>query len=208
MELTGKTVNFLGDSITEGCGVARPDQDTYWALLRERLSLACARNYGLGGSRFANQEPLDIPSFCQRFPAMEAADIVVVFGGCNDYFHGTAKLGTFADTTPDTFYGACHTLMRGLIEKYPDSPIVFMSPLHNIHGGANAANGYTMEQYVAIIREMTEYYSLPLLDLYRCSGIQPQVEISRQRLCPDGVHPNEAGHRLLASRLEGFLRSL
>lgn len=33
-------------------------------------------------------------------------DIVVVYGGVNDYAHGDAPIGTPEDTTPSTFYGA------------------------------------------------------------------------------------------------------
>ena len=53
-----------------------------------------------------------------------------------------------------------------------------------------------------------EYYAIPVLDLYAVSGIQPRVSAIRERLMPDGVHPNEAGYARLANRVEGFLRSL
>ena len=57
-------------------------------------------------------------------------DIVFVFGGTNDYGHGDAPFGKFEDRTMDTYCGALHYLMRGLIQKYPAAQIVFMTPLH------------------------------------------------------------------------------
>ncbi|MBR2987711.1 MAG: SGNH/GDSL hydrolase family protein [Clostridia bacterium] len=65
-----------------------------------------------------------------------------------------------------------------------------------------------MTEYIRIIKEVAAYYSLPLLDLYSLSGIQPKVEVNRLRYCPDGLHPSDEGHKLLASRLKGFLETL
>ena len=52
----------------------------------------------------------------------EKADAIVVFGGTNDFGHGQALLGTPDDRTPETFWGACHVLMQGLMEKYMGKP--------------------------------------------------------------------------------------
>ena len=65
-----------------------------------------------------------------------------------------------------------------------------------------------LKTYVNIIREMAEYYSLPVLDLYAESGIQPKVDAIREKFCPDGLHPNDAGHVLLANKIYAYLRSL
>ena len=49
------------------------------------------------------------------------ADIVVVFGGTNDFGWGDAPLGTMEDRREDTFYGAYHLLLQKLIDRYPDA---------------------------------------------------------------------------------------
>ena len=51
-------------------------------------------------------------------------------------------------------------------------------------------------------------YSLPVLDLYAMSGLQPNLQIIRQKFNPDQIHPNDADHRMLADRIIGFLESL
>ena len=66
----------------------------------------------------------------------------------------------------------------------------------------------TLKTYVEIIREVAEYYSLPVLDLYANSGIQPKLSVVRERLCPDGIHPNDAGHRIVAEKILAFLRTM
>lgn len=212
MQLKGIKANFLGDSITEGVGVPSPEF-AYWNVLKEKFGLAEARGYGIGGTRIARQHTptADRPQFdrdfCSRVGEMDPdADLVVVFGGTNDFGHGDAPIGTPADRTPDTFYGACHTLMRSLIERFPQAVIVFMTPLHR---SSETRQGVPpLKTYVDIIKECAEYYGLPVMDLYANSGIQPQIPVMRQTYVPDGLHPNCAGAARIADRLGYFLLSL
>ena len=142
------------------------------------------------------------------------ADLIVVFGGTNDFGHGDAPIGTFEDRTQDTFYGACHELFTYLINTYYQADIVIMTPLHrcnedNVRGdGFKACDVAPLSTYVNIIKEVAEFYSLPVLDMWSVSGIQPRVPMLKEIYCPDGLHPNDAGHVKMAKRLIGFLRSL
>ena len=38
--------------------------------------------------------------------------------------------------------------------------------------------------------------------------MQPEVPTVQQKYMPDGLHPSDAGHRLLAERIVGLLRAL
>lgn len=213
MELNGKKINFLGDSITFGVGVAHPE-NRFVDRVARMAGLAAARNYGISGTRLARQKkPSDNANFdrdfCSRVAEMDPdADVIVVFGGTNDYGHGDAPIGTFDDRTPDTFYGACHTLMRSLIEKYPEAMIVFMTPLHRALDTHLDCKGRALSDYVDMIREVARYYALPVLDLFAVSGIQPNVPVIREKYCPDGLHPNDAGNARIAERLVHFLAAL
>ncbi|MBR0442759.1 MAG: SGNH/GDSL hydrolase family protein [Clostridia bacterium] len=215
MKLEGLKINFLGDSITAGARVSCPE-NFFWNVLKRDCHLAEARGYGHGGTRITLEtNQADKLDFYSRLHTMDDdADVVVIFGGTNDFGHGDAALGSMHDRNQHTFYGACHLLFSAAIEKYPDATIVVLTPLHrcnedNIRGdGAKIANLAPLSSYVNIIREVAEYYSLPVLDLYRVSGIQPKVDIIREKYCPDGLHPNDAGHARIAQRLKGFLEAL
>ena len=189
-------------------------------ILRRECKLAAARNYGVCGSRIARQHDdgrFDMfpDTFIMRAERMDPdADIVVVFGGTNDFGHGNAPLGTMADREDGTFYGALHVLYRRLIEKYPGAEIVICTPLHRLdedlpgEEGVKLIPGALLIEYVRAIREVAEYYSLPLLDLYACSGLQPNVPVIAEKYCPDGLHPNKAGYAILTRRIKHFLESL
>lgn len=216
MDLTGKKILFLGDSITEGVGTSLPEC-RFSDLIAKNEGTVCF-NYGIGGTRIAYQQT---PSenarwdlnFIDRVDEMEdTADIIFVFGGTNDYGHGDAAIGEFSDRTPNTFYGAVHTLFVKLIEKYPESKIVFATPLHRLGEKITSLKGgvvqeVTLNQYVGILREVAEYYSIPVLDLFKCGGLQPSVPVLKQKYMPDGLHPNDAGHVILADRISAFFKN-
>lgn len=218
MKLQGATINFLGDSITEGVGATREENRFTDVLLRE-YRLEKANNYGVSGSRIARQQVItEDPhdrDFCMRLEEMSLdADAVVVFGGTNDYGHGDAPLGVRADRDPQTFYGACHYLMSGLLERYSGKPVVILTPLHRIDednpkgDGRKLHNVAPLRAYRDILMEIACDYALPILDLYATSGIAPSVPICRKRLCPDGLHPSDEGHALIAHRIAHFLELL
>lgn len=217
MELKGKKIIFLGDSITEGVGAGT---DGRYPTLIERACGAICYNHGISGTRIARQhKPADPPSrmdldFCLRAQDMEPeADIVIVFGGTNDFGHGDVPLGTIADRDETTFCGALHTLFRTLWEKYPTATIVVMTPLHRVgeHDTINEHGYPVIAPFKCIaetIKEVAAYYSLPVLDLYAVSNLNPELPVVRETFMPDGLHPNDAGHERIASRLIGFLKSL
>ena len=217
MELNGKKIAFLGDSITEGCGTSCKEH-IFWSLIAQRTGAECF-GYGIGGTRIAKQT---VPSderwdqnFISRVDSMiPDADIVVVFGGTNDFGHGDAAFGAMSDRTEDTFYGALHVLYQKLYERYPEAQLVVMTPTHRLSEDDKDWNERgirrvgVLADYVAAIRQVAEYYSIPVLDLWRVSGIQPKVPVLKEKYMPDGLHPNDAGHVLIANKLIGFLNTL
>lgn len=211
MELQGKKAFFLGDSITEGVGVSCRE-NIYHQLIKAKHGLADAVNYGVSGSRIAKQ--LDHPdevadgNFCYRARQMaKDADIIVILGGTNDYGHGNAPFGTFADRDRTTFCGALHDLYRYLVETYPEAVIAVCTPTHRGEEDTPDMKGKVLRDYVEAIRQTAEYYSLPVIDLFAMSGMQPDLPVNREKYMPDALHPNDQGHVLMADRIANFLLS-
>ena len=132
MKIKGLRINFLGDSITEGRGVTDRKRNRFDNIMKKKYHLKQVNNYGIGGTRFAYQtKPSDDPRydlyFCGRAQKMtKDADIVVVYGGVNDYAHGDAPIGNPEDTTPATFYGAIEWIMNYLTTEFAHCKIVFL----------------------------------------------------------------------------------
>ena len=218
MELKNKKIAFLGDSITEGVGVSAEDK-IYWSLIAQKTGAKCY-GYGIGGTRIAPQRvptdfcPIADRHFASRVEEMISdADIVVIFGGTNDFGHGDAALGDMNDRSEDTFYGAYHLLVEKIMARYPNSELVIVTPLHrelenSLYNGYGVRRVGSLTTYVNAIRQVAEHYGLPVVDLFRDCKIQPQVEHLKERYAPDGLHPNDEGHKLICKHILKTLETL
>ena len=214
MKLKGKRIAFLGDSITERY-CASSLENSFVERIKIDKGLKEAYNYGIGGTRFAKQSKPSEDStwdmdFISRVDGMEQdVDIVVVFGGTNDFGHGDAPFGNFGDVSEDTFCGACYVLMKKLVEKYPTVPVIIVTPLHR-HNENELINKFglprqPLREYVDIIRKTAEVFSLPVVDLFAYGGMQPCVKAQYEAYFVDGLHPNDAGHAKIAEMLSKFM---
>ena len=216
MELKSIKANFLGDSITQGCGTSSPDK-VFHALIKEKYGLAEARNYGKGGTRIARQSEIKDPDeprdkdFILRAEDMDPdADLIVVFGGTNDYGHGDAKLGVFDDKDDYTFYGALHNLAKYLASTFPKDKICFILPIprfdqNNPYGdGSKDEAGVSLQEYIKAEIKTLDFYGVEYLDLSDKFYI-PNTQQDDGNLYADGLHPNAKGHRFLADCLIEYL---
>ena len=224
MNLKGLKVNFLGDSITEGSGVSNVAEYRYDNVLMRECGLAAVNNYGIGGTRIAHQEkPSENPRydlcFCGRAYNMDpGADLVVVYGGVNDYIHGDARFGCPDDRSPETFCGAVYFLMDRLKSLYPGRPIVFMTPAHCHFKGVSDTcpspramkknDAQPLLEYVKVIKSRGEELGVPVLDLFEGLGIDPNDPEQKARYTVDGLHFNDDGQAILADVLGRFLSEL
>ena len=201
MELKGLTINFLGDSITEGHGTTAPEK-VFHQIIKEKYDLEFAYNYGIGGTRIARQiVPAKVLTrqdlnFELRAEVMDRnADAVVVFGGTNDYGHGDVPFGDFESEEIYTFCGAVNSLISKLMRDFPKAKIIFMTPIHRLNEEQpSQPDGKTLEDYVNAIREICKKRGIPVIDLFEINPLDPSDEV----LVPDGLHPSDAGHSVMA----------
>ena len=222
MELKGKVIDFLGDSLTEGHGL-NDDGNRYDRYFAKTCGLKKANNYGVSGTRIAHQI---IPSekarhdmnFCGRCYDMDpSADIIVVFGGTNDYGHGDAPFGEIGDKERTTFCGAVDYLINRIRELYPSARLVMVTPGHRFDDGTNPPEekysrlgiiGRPLEDYVDAIVRIGSSYDVPVLNLMAKLGIDPKKPEDREKYTLDGLHYNDQGHVAVAKCIMEFLKAL
>ena len=222
MELKGKIIDFLGDSLTEGKGL-NDDGNRYDRYIWKMCALKRANNYGIGGTRIAHQtrpsekarHDLD---FCGRCWDLDPeADIIVVFGGTNDYGHGDAPFGEIGDTERTTFCGALDYLFRTIRELYPSATLVMVTPGHRFDDATNPPEekyakvglvGRPLADYVNAIVAVAGKHDVPVLNLYEKLGIDPKKVEDRGKYTLDGLHYNDQGHIAVANCIMEFLKSL
>ena len=218
MNWKGKRAIFLGDSITEGALASCPE-DVYHQIVGRKLGFSKTINCGKSGTRIARQwEPSENPSFDmdfnQRADALDPeADLVVVFGGTNDFGHGDAPLGAFGDDTVYTFYGACRCLFEKLAKKYGREKILAIMPLQRVDeenpfgDGSKKRAGAILKDYVAALSETAQSMGIRILDLWSDEKLNPNIDADKKYF-GDGLHHNDAGDRILAEKISDCLSTL
>lgn len=221
MILEGKIIDFLGDSITEGTGVTDRANNRYDKRIERECNLKATYNYGIGGTRIAHQHKASAEKprwdlcFCGRaYDLNKDADIIVAFGGTNDFGHGDAPFGTLEDTDPMTYCGAVYWLMNFLKTTYTKAQIVFMTPAHRKGDGAKSKNpkkapdAQPLVEYVKAMEAQGKKLGIPVLNLFDNLPIDPNDEAQREKYTIDGLHFNDEGHALIAEALIKFLKAL
>ncbi len=201
MELKNITINFLGDSITEGHGTTEQNK-VFHQIIKEKYNMTYAYNYGVGGTRIARQivptkkNPKFDLTFELRSEIMyQNADAIVVFGGTNDYGHGDAPFGTLDSEDKHTFCGAVNSLIKTLKQNFPQAKLIFMTPIHRIdEAQPTMPDSKKLEDYVNAILTICKNHKVAVIDLFKINPLDP----TDKEVIPDGVHPNDNGHAIMA----------
>lgn len=225
----GKTILFDGDSITAGDGFTAQEKENtiYPAIVANTLGMKLV-NHAIGGSTAASKNPesdnTKQPLALRFQDYTEDADIIYIAIGTNDWAYSYTEIGSMEDredgtngATPYTFYGALHTICRGMLNKYPGKAIIFATPikrrLQESDTNPNAAvrNGKTLKEYGEIIKEVCDWYSIPVIDMYSECNITPFIDEQRNAFFQEttgGTHPNGAGQAVMARRVLAGIRSI
>ena len=111
-----------------------------------------------------------------------------------------------------TFRGRVNTVMHFLKDNWPGTPIYLMTPLHrgfatfgpkNVQPDESHANGKGLfiDDYVAVIKEAGNVWAANVIDVNAESGLFPILKSHAQFFHNeerDRLHPNTAGHELIA----------
>lgn len=210
--LTGKTINVLGDSISSVAYVT----PNYWQRIAEKTG--CVFNdYAVSGTRFATVAEDSKESFLTRAARMDtSADAVLVMGGTNDVGLDTL-LGEWNSEDTSTFYGALNSLITLLRTNFPGKPIVFCTPIKrkcDTDSGfpdtmgelktAPATEQIIMQHCVLAIKAKCARHGIPVIDLAEHSGISAMTP-EYFRAEDDNLHPSALGHVRIANMVQAEL---
>lgn len=206
--MAGKRFAALGDSTTYGTSINGVVYS--WVPYITNLCLTTeSKNFGYSGSRITKLDGRS-NSFVERCPSIAGYDCVSIFGGVND-FNYNAPLGAFGDSVDTTFFGALNTVILTVAANNPDAKIFCITPMktNNVHDTFEANDlGFTLLDYVNAMKQVADYYSIPVLDLYTQSSISPYIPEQRSKYMNDGTHLNEAGQKRLVTKIGAFINNL
>lgn len=186
--LNGKKVAFIGDSITQGrfrkfaeTGLTWTATKPFGGLIAEIANDMNYGNYGIGGALVA--DTLDSwKSLVTNCGKVTGYDVVFVCGGTNDYGNNVPQ---------STFTTAFQTTIDTL--KANNTEVVACTPVYRTSKTGENTQGLTLQDYCNIIKTVSTAKSIKCIDLYPLTNDGVFITF-----CPDGLHPNEVGHKIIA----------
>ena len=199
----GKSVAFIGDSITYGIGLENLTNQ-YWLHLKNNMGLGITHNCGVSGSCVSTQgtRGFERSPLAMRVNAIPRADIFVIFMGTND-FGCDVPIGTMEDQQDVSFMGAWNFVLNTLKARHPDAKFVLMTSLPRYSKTVNSLE-LKLDAYVDAVKQIGAAHQLPIIDLYTMMADE-FTEANCEKYMPDKLHPNEAGHALMAKRIQAWL---
>lgn len=197
--LYGKKIVSIGDSMVKGHTL--PSGSVWDALLSSRNGMINV-NYGINGTQITNNNAFGL-SVLNRYLTMDNdADFVAVFGGTNDA-ESLVPLGLDTDSYSggqETFKGAMNDLCIGLLNKYPDKKIFFITPYNR---------SINTQNYITAILTVCKKYSIPVFDNWTSGSLSwsNSAQIASLTL-NDTYHLNELGMLRASEKYEYFMRAL
>lgn len=195
----------LGDSIARGVftdkrkgenaplSIACP---TFAEHLKKMLNAEEMINYAVSGISYCSCSPINAEqALSKTYIQAKGGDIVIIAGGTNDY--GTSvELGKKEDCEDKSFFGAVDIVFRGIKENNPGAEIFIVIPIPRDDEGKNE-KGYVLEDYRSALEYKAKLYGFNIID-GRKIPIHPDREEDLILYMDDGLHPNNAGHKLYA----------
>ena len=227
--LSGKKVVFIGDSITYNSG----DNAKAYHGVFASLAGCTAVNLGVNATTIAANPSNNMGN--QRFITratsenLSNADMVVIFGGTNDFSYDTKAIGDLfveeeitstgriggkrkvPPTDTDTFAGALHELILQVRSIIGEKPIVLMTPLNRGRYSETRpttrecnVNGDYLSDFVDAIKEIGRFYAIPVFDVGGMLNFDP-TDRSSSALTADLLHPNAQTHARIGKLLYQFV---
>jgi len=193
----------------------------YQDRVMQKITFSQFTNVGVAGQAIATgAKGAPVPSLAEQVDTMltTIADYYTIEHGINDWNRCTT-IGTIDDfinnTGYATFYGAYRVVIDKIYTLNPNAKIILITP-RKAYGAsvfrehwweANTAGGndYYLKNYVAAVRAIGEFLSLPVCDWFADSNT------NQYNLAADSVdvalHPNDTGYQKLANLLvQTFLK--
>ena len=196
----------VGDSIVYGF-VDNP----YCKLVAEAMDMDYV-NMGISGSTITYKNDEEVSSvYARRAEIPEDADLISIHAGTNDYGHDSI-MGDSRYTESDSgfygFYGAYYKLINWILENRPNAQLFIITPTHRENEIVENSEGYILEDYVNVERDVAEHFGVPVLDFFGDSAFNLAISSQKSIYSNDGLHPTQNGHELMANKIVNFIRRL
>ena len=206
----GTTFLFIGDSITD-CGRRDAETPLGNGYVRTFTELVTARwperriewiNKGIGGNKVS-----DLHGRWRDDVLSHRPDRLSVKIGINDLH---SALGGAPDAVPPERFEALYDEVLDLTARELGCPVVLISPFYiSLNADGDPFQAQVLDllpRYIEVVERMSEKYGTLLVRLHDVFREQLRYR-DAESFCPEPVHPNHAGHTVIAQALLETLES-
>ena len=186
--LNDKKIAFIGDSVTQG-RFAKYGTTLNWTtskpfgeLVAEAVGDDNYGNFGIGGALVYNNDWKSLYANCGK---VSGYDVVFVCGGTNDYGNNVSQ---------DNFTAAYTYVIETLMSN--NTEVVVCTPVYRTSKTGTNTQGLYLWDYCDIEKSIAATKNIKVIDQYTLTNNNKFVSY-----LPDGLHPNEKGHRIMADNI-------
>lgn len=203
----------IGDSITWYDGHDNPKGEhvvgyaSYLKALFKEVD-----NYAVSGASIAYHKESKYEDVSETVDKIDFSNygFCMIAAGQNDLQYQFSPLGSMQDANFDknTFYGGYQYILETIYKQNPSIQLMMVTPLKSKKTNArNFVNkiGLNALDFVKAVKEISARYSIPLLDFYEIGGFN---DYTFDTFTIDGLHPNNAGFKVLSEKMVAFISQL
>ncbi len=191
--LSGEKIVCMGDSITEGVGGIKIDENDYisYTDYLAQLSGAEVINLGIGGTTIGDY--WDENAMILRLDTIPRdATTILFWGGANDFFTGAKNRDAYINDT--------NTVFNYLKENFPNSKIYIVTTYENKMEDWETFADNDFAFYMNYQKELADKYGFKVIDFYY-NDVFDQTNEENKEFFYDDIHPNDLGNKFLAKYL-------
>lgn len=196
-----KHVGILGDSVSRGYLATYNYGDIF-----HRETQATITNLAVNGARMTNNSATSI---FQQSKKLSGCDVVILQGTDDDWL-GNVPIGTKQDDEITSYIGAFYQVVNNIRTLNPNAKILVMTT--TLQAPVNGTTirrtdrmkntlGKDLHDYMDAQKLACNDLGLPYADFMRSNLFEPLNPAFRKKMMPEGLHPNELGHQLIAQEL-------